>query len=149
MGLVLNHPFSDINLGDIFEQLELDDVQGRSDEPVFAGGPVQQERGFVLHPTGFEGDSTLQVAEDVSLTASRDVLISMAGGKGPQRAIVALGYAGWSAGQLEDEIANNSWITLPGDSVLLFDTPAHQRWTAAAERLGFDLNLLSSNAGHA
>ncbi|BFM13426.1 YqgE/AlgH family protein [Simiduia litorea] len=149
MGLVLNHPLSDINVGDIFEQLDLVTDQELANEPVFSGGPVQKERGFVLHPQGQEWDSTIAISSKVNLTASKDILASMAAGHGPSKAIVALGYAGWEAGQLEDEIANNAWITLDGDDSLLFDTPAHLRWSAAAKMLGFDLNLLSNHVGHA
>ena len=149
MGLVLNHPLSDINVGDIFEQLNLESKQSVCQDAVFSGGPVQRERGFVLHPNDQHWDSTIAISPEVNLTASRDILASMAAGEGPHRTIVALGYAGWDAGQLEDEIANNAWITLRGDASLLFDTPAHLRWSAAAKLLGFDLNLLSANAGHA
>lgn len=149
MGLVLNHPLTDINLSDIFGQLALQGSRESGQQQVFAGGPVQRERGFVLHPPGQHWESTVAVSPDVNLTASRDILVAMAAGQGPSHAIVALGYAGWEAGQLEEEIANNAWITLPGNAALLFDTPAHLRWSAAAKLLGFDLNLLSANAGHA
>lgn len=149
MGLVLNHPIGELSLADIFEQMALDDKNGAGHQPIFSGGPVQRDRGFVLHPNGPSWESTLEISPEVSLTASRDILISMAEGKGPSKSIVALGYAGWSAGQLEEEIAANAWITFKGDASLLFDTPAHQRWGAAAKLLGFDLNLISSNAGHA
>ncbi|MBB3166921.1 YqgE/AlgH family protein [Simiduia aestuariiviva] len=149
MGLVLNHPLGDITLGDIFEQMGLETDPETGKLPIFAGGPVQQERGFVVHPASQRWESTVDVSPAVALTASRDILESMAAGQGPMNAIVALGYAGWEGGQLEDEIANNAWITLPGDTELLFDTPAEQRWSAAAKLLGFDLNLISSHAGHA
>lgn len=149
MGLVLNHPLSDITLGDIFEQMGLDAVPETAQQAIYAGGPVQRERGFVVHPAAQRWESTIDVSPEVALTASRDILESMAAGQGPHNAIVALGYAGWEAGQLEDEIASNAWITLAGDSELLFDTPAHLRWSAAAKLLGFDLNLISSHAGHA
>ncbi|UTA48226.1 YqgE/AlgH family protein [Simiduia sp. 21SJ11W-1] len=149
MGLVLNHPLGELTLGDIFEQMDLTAAPSAAQLPVFAGGPVQQERGFVVHPSDQRWESTIDVSPSVALTASRDILESMAAGTGPHNAIVALGYAGWDGGQLEDEIANNAWITLQADSDLLFNTPAEQRWAAAAKLLGFDLNLISSSAGHA
>lgn len=148
MGLTLNNPLP-LTLADIFQQLELEDKSGQGDQPVMSGGPVQVERGFVLHNVGSEWQSTLQVSPEISLTASRDILVAMAEGNGPSEYLLALGYAGWDAGQLEEEILANAWLTLPADKQILFNTPPEQRWSAAARHLGIDLNLISANAGHA
>ncbi len=148
MGIVINSPM-DMDMGEIFRQFKATDCAGLSDQAVMGGGPVQGERGFVLHSPEAQWESTLRVSDEVSLTTSRDVIEAMARGQGPAKALVALGYAGWGAGQLEDEIADNAWLTVPADSSIIFDTPVEQRWSAAAKQLGIDLNLISSTAGHA
>lgn len=148
MGIIINHPLN-LTLSEMFRQLELRDDGPLSQMTVLSGGPVQFERGFVLHSSEQPWESTLKVTPEVSLTASRDIIEAMAEGKGPEKALVALGYAGWGAGQLEAEIAANSWLTVPADPHLLFDTPVEQRWAAASRHLGIDLNLISSVAGHA
>jgi putative transcriptional regulator len=116
---------------------------------VLQGGPVQTDRGFVLHSPGPRWDSTLPVSERLHLTTSRDVLDALARGEGPEEAVVALGYAGWDAGQLEAEMAQNAWLTVPADERLLFSTPVAERWQAAGRLLGVNLLHLSSDAGHA
>lgn len=148
MGIVINHPM-EMKLQEIFEQLNLplDDKIGAN--TVLTGGPVQQERGFVLHSSESEWHSTLKISPTLSLTASRDILASMAEGKGPLKSLVALGYAGWGEGQLEAEIAANSWLTVPADEQIIFEVPYAQRWTAAAAALGINVKLISSTAGHA
>lgn len=148
LGIVINHPLN-IQVGNIFEQLKLPDSATVSHQQVMSGGPVQMDRGFILHPGGYNYESTLKISSDISLTASRDILVDLAESKGPERALVALGYAGWDAGQLEEEIAANSWLTVPADPQILFDTPCEQRWAAASKYLGIDLNLISTSAGHA
>lgn len=148
MGVVINNPLG-MELGEIFSQLDVQDLAGLGEQPVMAGGPVQMERGFVLHSPEFCGESTLGVSEQVSLTTSRDIIEDLACGRGPRKALVALGYAGWGPGQLEAELADNAWLTVPADSSVIFDTPVEQRWSAAAKQLGIDLNLISSIAGHA
>ncbi|GAB1255686.1 YqgE/AlgH family protein [Aurantivibrio plasticivorans] len=148
LGIVINHPL-DINVGDIFEQLELDRSSPISQDMVMSGGPVQMDRGFVLHPSNFDYESTIRVSDDICLTASRDVLEAMANQVGPDKAVVALGYAGWGAGQLEEEILANSWLTVPADKNILFNTPCEHRWAAASKYLGIDLNLIHGTAGHA
>lgn len=148
MGIVINQ-LMPLSLGDIFQQMELTSVHELGDRPVVAGGPVQIERGFVLHSCASEWQSTLRVSPSVSLTASRDIIEAIAEGRGPGEFLIALGYAGWDEGQLEAEIAANAWLTLPADSQILFNTPFEQRWTAAAQPLGIDLNLISTVAGHA
>ncbi|MBB1088160.1 YqgE/AlgH family protein [Lysobacter sp. SG-8] len=149
MGLVVNRP-SEYTLGDVFGQMG---VEGGGEAlraaPVLAGGPVHPERGFVLHDGGTGWDSTLEVADGLYLTTSRDILEAMARGEGPSNAIVALGCAGWSAGQLEQELANNDWLTAPSDAELLFALPLDERWQAAAGRIGVDFAYLADYAGHA
>ena len=149
MGIVLNRP-TDLHLTDVLQHMDIEGDFGRAGEQiVFLGGPVEEERGFVLHSHTEPWDSTLSVNDEVSITTSRDILEAMARGEGPERTLVALGYAGWGAGQLEDELRENAWLSGPADTSILFDLPAEKRWEAAAKLLGVDLNLLSSEAGHA
>ena len=150
MGIVINQPL-DLSLEEIFDHLDIATAPNFVDQPVLAGGPVQIDHGFVLHPGAPKQrwDSTLRVTQDIHLTTSQDVLKSIAAGNGPSDFVIALGYAGWSAGQLEEEIANNSWLTLPADHRIIFSTPIEQRVTAAASVLGIDMNLLTTQAGHA
>jgi putative transcriptional regulator len=149
LGIVINRTLP-MTLGEVFEQLGLDASQSRvNDQPVLQGGPVQTERGFVLHsPTG-KWESSLPFSERMHLTTSRDILDALAAGEGPASAVIALGYAGWDAGQLEEEMARNAWLTVPADERVVFATPVDQRWQAAARLLGIDLFTLSSDAGHA
>jgi putative transcriptional regulator len=149
MGLVINQPFG-MPLRDVLEHLNIGDAHAHLDDPVMAGGPVQTDRGFVLHRTGEQRwESTIVITDEISLTTSRDILDSMAHAQGPRDCLVALGYAGWGAGQLEEEIAGNAWLTLPADSAIIFSVPVEQRLNAAAARLGIDMALISSEAGHA
>ncbi|MGH1374156.1 MAG: YqgE/AlgH family protein [Cellvibrionaceae bacterium] len=147
MGLVINQPLG-IDMGEIYQQLDCNDVGYHSSQAVLCGGPVQPDRGFILHTPEQRWESTLAVSEAVALTASRDIIDAISRNLGPQKFLVALGYAGWDAGQLEDEIANNSWLTLPAEPHIIFDTPIEQRWSAASKSLGIDLNLISATAGH-
>jgi putative transcriptional regulator len=149
LGIVINRPLQ-MDLGDVFAQLGLDASHSRvARQHVLHGGPVQTDRGFVLHSPGSGWESTLPVSERLHLTTSRDILDALAGGGGPERAVIALGYAGWEAGQLDDEVARNAWLTVPADESLLFDVPAGERWQAAGRLLGINLLNLSSQAGHA
>ena len=149
MGIVINQPL-DLSVEEVLEHLNLSAAGRLKQVPVMAGGPVQMDRGFVLHRPGERSwESTLAVTDEICLTTSRDILVSLADDDGPEDCLVALGYAGWSAGQLEAEISENSWLTLPADSSIIFDTPCHLRMNAAAARLGVDMNLLSAEAGHA
>lgn len=118
-------------------------------QPVYMGGPVQNDRGFVLHEPVGNWEATLQVTDSIGLTSSRDILEAIAQGSGPEHALISLGYAGWGAGQLEEELAANAWLNGPASSKIVFETPSEQRWTAAAALIGVDLNLLSGDAGHA
>lgn len=151
MGLVVNRPL-DLRLGQLLEHMELttqDEALARS--PVHYGGPVELERGFVLHRPLGAWENTIALSETLGLTASRDILQAMASGDAaaPADALVILGYAGWGAGQLEEELAENAWLTMPAAEDILFEEPLVTRWQAAATRLGVDLTLLSPDAGHA
>ena len=149
LGIVINRPLT-MDLGDVFAQLGLDASQSRvTSQHVLHGGPVQNDRGFVLHSPGPTWESTLPVSERLHVTTSRDILDALAGGGGPEHAVIALGYAGWEAGQLEEEVARNAWLTVPVDETLLFEVPAEERWQAAGRLLGINLLHLSSQAGHA
>lgn len=149
MGIVINHPL-ELSVTEIFEHLQIKTKANSSQDAVMAGGPVQIDHGFVLHRNcDIEWESSLKVTDEVTLTTSRDILRSIAEGSGPTDHLIALGYAGWSAGQLEEELGQNSWLTLPGDNEIIFSTPYQQRHSAAAAILGVDMNLISSQAGHA
>jgi putative transcriptional regulator len=148
MGIVINNPMP-MTLHEIFTQMNLNDSAQQGRKPILAGGPVQSERGFVLHSSDSEWHSTLKVSDFISLTASSDIITALAEGQGPPTFLIALGYAGWSQGQLEAEIAANSWLTVPANPDIMFNTPFEQRWTAAALALGINVNLISTTAGHA
>ena len=155
MGLVVNRP-TDIVLSTLFEKIELKlEIAPLLDEPVYFGGPVQLERGFVLHPTDLaeKYSSSLIIAEGLTMTTSKDVLEAVANGSGPEKFLMTLGYAGWGAGQLEEEISLNGWINIaiPNDQMqtIIFDTPYTDRYQKAMQVLGFDLASLSGEAGHA
>lgn len=149
MGLVINRPL-DMRLDDVFEHMQLDASDPYiADLPVYQGGPVQPERGFILHQPLGDWEATMKVTKDTGVTASQDILAAMAEGKGPSRALIALGYAGWGAGQLEHEIAENAWLSGPADPRVIFDMPVEKRWEAAAALIGVDVNLISGDAGHA
>lgn len=149
LGLVINRP-TDLVLSALFDRIELKlEIAPLKDSPVFFGGPVQTERGFVLHvPPGLYS-STLRVTPEISLTTSKDVLEAVADGSGPDKMLVTLGYAGWGAGQLEGEIAANAWLTVNAEPDVIFDTPADERYGAALKLLGIDSGQLSGQAGHA
>lgn len=149
LGIVINRPL-DLKLGEILDHMDIETgSETVTERVVYMGGPVQQERGFVLHRPATQWDSTLLITEAIGLTTSRDVLTAMARGEGPVESLVALGYAGWGAGQLEEELAANAWLSGPADERILFHTPVEKRWEEAAALLGVDLNLLSGEAGHA
>ena len=149
MGIVINRPM-DLRLADIFEQLEIKiSSPVIAEQPIYLGGPVQSDRGFVLHDSSTEWNSTLRVTAGISVTTSLDILEAIASEKGPQHSLIALGYAGWSAGQLEQELAQNAWLSGPAESDIIFKRASQERWQAAADLLGVDINLLSSDAGHA
>jgi putative transcriptional regulator len=153
LGLVINKPI-DIKLKNLFEKVDL--LLGESalaEQPVFYGGPVQTERGFVLHERLGDGESpfssTLAIPGGLDMTTSKDVLEALAQGVGPKRLLVTLGYSGWGAGQLEDELGRNGWLTVEAHPDVIFDTPIGQRYTRALGLLGIDPRMLSQEAGHA
>lgn len=153
LGLVINKPI-DITLRNLFEKVELTlDRDDLADVPVYFGGPVQTERGFVLHEQlGEEGghySSSLKIPGGLEMTTSKDVLEALSNGAGPRRILVTLGYAGWGAGQLEDEMGRNSWINVEAAPDIIFDTPVEQRYDRALSLLGIDVHMLSQDAGHA
>lgn len=149
LGIIINRPMS-MNMGEVFDQLELNCADTAvSTQPVFRGGPVQPDRGFIIHRAGALWNSTLVISDNIHVTTSRDILESIAAGHGPKPMQMALGYAGWEAGQLEAEMAQNSWLTVPFNEHILFDTPYEHRWQAAASLLGVNLATLSTAAGHA
>ncbi len=149
MGIVINQPL-DLSVTEIFEHLDITPVKDFPEIPVMAGGPVQIDHGFVLHRNCTSSwESSLKVTTGITLTTSCDILRAIANNDGPEEHLIALGYAGWSAGQLEQELAENSWLTLPADSDIIFKTDPEQRLGAAAALLGIDMNLISGEAGHA
>lgn len=153
LGLVINKPI-DIKLKNLFEKVELSlDREELAEQPVYFGGPVQTERGFVLHEKLGEGgsaySSTMSIPGGLEMTTSKDVLEAMANGAGPKKVLITLGYSGWQAGQLEDELARNGWLNVDADPQVIFDTPIEQRYERALSLLGFDPRMLSQQAGHA
>ena len=149
LGIVINRPMN-LNLGGLFKQLALAETdQSPASSPVVDGGPVGCERGFVLHNPQGTFESSVAVSSDIQLTLSRDVLDAMAAGSGPDKALVALGYAGWEAGQLEQEMLHNTWLSVPANPDIVFDVPFTERWTVAAEIIGVNISQISPHAGHA
>jgi putative transcriptional regulator len=153
LGLVINKPI-DIKLKNLFQKVDLSlDREELAELPVYFGGPVQTERGFVLHEkAGGEGgpySSTMSVPGGLEMTTSRDVLEALSSGTGPKRVLVTLGYSGWEAGQLEDELGRNGWLTVDADPAIIFDTPIEKRYERAVSLLGIDPRMLSQEAGHA
>ena len=149
LGLVINRPM-EIDLATLFERIDLElEIAPLATSPVFFGGPVQMDRGFVLHQPIGDWNSTVTVGSELGLTSSKDVLEAVASGGGPRRMLVTLGYAGWGPGQLEDEISHNAWLTVPASPDLIFDTPVDQRFQAAFRLLGIDPAFLAPSAGHA
>jgi len=149
LGIIINRPM-DIKLGGLFDQLDMTESSGAiASHPVLMGGPVAHERGFVLHNPGAAFESTVDVSPDIQLTLSRDVIDAMAAGSGPEHSLVALGYAGWDAGQLEFEMLNNAWLTVPASPEVVFNVPFADRWRVAAQSIGIDISKMSPHAGHA
>mgnify|MGYP001184134435 CR=1 FL=1 len=154
MGIVINRP-TELLLGEMLEHIGIDAGPLLS-EPfkpgsrhIFWGGPVQPERGFVIHRPGKEWESTLKIGDHFCITTSKDILEAIGQNNGPEHYLITLGYAGWTAGQLEQEILENTWLNAPSDSAIIFDAPATERWHLAANSLGIDVSMLSSESGHA
>jgi putative transcriptional regulator len=152
LGVVINKP-TDMTMDVLFDRIDLKVAEGLrasvEDEPIMFGGPVQDDRGFVLHSPSGRYSSSLSVTDDVAFTTSIDVLEAVANGSGPRRMLVSIGYAGWSPGQLEEEISRNGWLTVGADARVLFDLPIEERYNAAIKLLGIDPLMLASEAGHA
>lgn len=151
LGIVINRP-TNMKLGGLFEQLDLANTDASvASFPVLNGGPVAQDRGFVLHDPHNDNDfaSSVSVSADIQLTLSRDVIDALATGSGPRRSLIALGYAGWDSGQLEEEMLSNTWLTVPASPEVIFDVPFAERWSVAAKTIGIDISQMSSDAGHA
>jgi putative transcriptional regulator len=149
LGIVLNKPLS-MRLSEVLAQMQLPpEVPSIGEQIVLRGGPMHQDRGFVLHRPGGSWESTHRISDQIQVTTSRDVLAAMAKGHGPEDAFIALGYAQWEGGQLERELRDNAWLTLPVNDAVLFDLPYEDRWDAAWRSLGVDVNRVSPRAGHA
>lgn len=153
LGLVINRPI-DINLKHLFEKVDLSlERSDLAERPVYLGGPVQTERGFVLHESlddeGGHYNSTLKIGGGLEMTTSRDVLEALSNGAGPRKVFITLGYSGWTAGQLEEEISRNGWLNVDADPDVIFDTPVEQRYDKALSLLGIDRSFLMGEAGHA
>ena len=160
MGIIINQPTT-LFVDELLRNLDVTSPNNNKDPqsnlhksidkhgPVYAGGPVQIDRGFILHDSDKQWNSTHIIDNDLSLTTSEDILLAIAQSNGPENALIALGYAGWDAGQLEKEISANAWLTVPYDADIIFDTPIEQRWQRAATKIGVDLHLISNQAGHA
>lgn len=149
LGLIINRP-SDLRLIDVLRQMDIEpSANQRLEQPVYFGGPISPERGFVLHGGDRVWDATMIVADGVYVTSSRDILSAIGRGEGPADFMLTLGYAGWGAGQLEQELRENVWLTVAANTELLFRVPPEQRLTAAAALLGINLSQLSGEIGHA
>jgi putative transcriptional regulator len=149
MGLVINKLLGSLTMGELFAQLDIAPSGAAGSWPVHYGGPVEAGRGFVLHTTDYNEDATLVINDNIALTATLDVLRAIGQGRGPRRSLFALGYAGWAPGQLDAEIQANGWLSVPADDAIIFDPDHNQKWQRAMAKLGVDLTMLSSEAGHA
>lgn len=151
LGLVINRP-TDLSLGGLLEQVDLAQAgqpEQNQNTPVHFGGPVQSDRGFVLHKPAGDYSSSIRLGDTLALTTSRDVLQAVASGEGPDKIFVTLGYAGWGAGQLEQELAQNAWLSVAAEESIIFEVPAESRYPAAMRLLGVDPAMLAGSAGHA
>ncbi len=148
MGMVINQPL-EVNLNALFQHLEIETSEAFiGDKKIMAGGPVQVERGFIVHSPSGDWESSLKMNNSIAVTTSKDILTAISKNKGPEHAEIILGYAGWAPGQLDQEILDNSWLSVPASSDILFHTPAHKRWKAAAQLIGIDISKLSLDSGH-
>jgi putative transcriptional regulator len=149
MGIVINRPLN-FGLGEVLAQMQMEPSEERiGNLPVYQGGPVQRDRGFVLFRPSGQWGSSIQITEDVGVATSRDILEAISRGEGPADSLVALGYAGWAGGQLEQEMLDNAWLSSPADEDVIFNTPPQQRWHRAAALLGINIDTITHDAGHA
>lgn len=151
MGIIVNHPIMEVKISEVLEQMNIPlKNPHHGEQPVLLGGPVSPERGFIIHrPNNGEWQATLLTSDDVGVTSSKDILQALGEGKGPSDIVVALGYAGWDPGQLEEELLKNYWLSVEADPKIIFDIPFHRRWRQAAASLGVDITQIQSDAGHA
>ncbi len=149
MGLVVNELASEFTFADLLLQLEIDAGGEAGGVPIYIGGPVESGRGFVLHTSDYTQGGTITVNSEICLTATIDILKDIAAGDGPRQSLLALGYSGWGAGQLDDEIQKNSWLNVQADETLLFGGDLEHKWERSIAKLGVDVSLLSGDAGHA
>ena len=149
MGLVLNQVIKGLSFPGLLEQLGIDGGVSDRSVPIHFGGPVESGRGFVLHSNEYQQDATLEVDGDISLTATIDVVKAIARGRGPKHSLLALGYAGWGPGQLDDEIRANGWLQAPADMDLIFDDAQVDKWERSIAKIGIDPGMLSDEVGHA
>jgi putative transcriptional regulator len=149
MGLILNQVINGLSFPSLIEQLGIEEVVNDPTVPIHFGGPVESGRGFVLHSNEYQRDATLEVDDSVSLTATIDVLKAIAGGRGPKQSLLALGYAGWGPGQLDDEIRANGWLQVPADMDLIFGDNQVNKWELSIAKIGIDPGMLSDEVGHA
>jgi putative transcriptional regulator len=149
MGLVINKPLQSLTLDELYTHLKLEPARLNQARPVLFGGPVDPGRGFVLHTPDYSEDATLKIGGDFAVTATLDILRAIGTGGGPNRSILALGYAGWAPGQLDAEIQANGWLSVTADADLVFDGDLDGKWQRALAKLGVDLTMLSTEAGHA
>ncbi|MRT58714.1 YqgE/AlgH family protein [Enterobacteriaceae bacterium RIT693] len=153
MGIIINKPLENLQVEGVLEKLKIEpeprDTTIRLDKPVFIGGPLAEDRGFILHSPPDSFGSSIRISDDTVVTTSRDVLETLGTAKQPKEVIVALGYSSWEKGQLEQEILENSWLTAPASAEILFHTPIADRWREAARLIGIDIHNMPSEAGHA
>ncbi len=148
MGIAINHKIENLSFSQLLKQLQIQ-TKVIHEIPIHAGGPVEAGRGFVLHSSDYAHPSTMKVSPSIHLSATVDILKSLAHGAGPKHHLLALGYAGWGEGQLERELARNSWLTVDAEEEVIFETPMKEKWTRAMACIGVDANMLSGDAGHA
>ncbi|MDX1922851.1 MAG: YqgE/AlgH family protein [Alphaproteobacteria bacterium] len=149
MGLIINRLYGAIDMKGLLEQLTIPTTEQTPEYPIYFGGPVETGRGFILHSDDYTLDASMRLENDVALTATIDILRAIAENRGPARCLVSLGYSGWGAGQLEQEIQAGGWLTAPADLDILFDTDNDTKWERAIAKLGFSPWLLSTETGHA
>lgn len=149
MGIIINQPLELVNYASLIEGMELHVDAAQKNVPVYFGGPVERARGFVLHSRDYDRDFSLMKSGELAVTASSTILQDMAAGRGPKQAALIVGYAGWTAGQLEAEIEQNSWISVPATPELVFDTENDLKWATASQSLGIDMAFFSTTVGHA
>jgi putative transcriptional regulator len=149
MGLVINKPLGSLTMGELFAQLDIAPSSKINSRPVHFGGPVEAGRGLVLHTADYREEATLLVDDKIALTGTLEILRAIGKGRGPRQSLFALGYAGWGPGQLDAEIQANGWLSVAGDDDIIFDSEHDEKWRRALGKLGIELSMLSSDAGHA